>query len=73
MSISQSFQVCDHDFTRFSLIPTVLLKVDIPVSMNGSWYNGQVFVGIKEAVFELSIALRHASELHDILLTETLE
>ena len=55
---------------RFSLIPTVLLKVDIPVSMDGSWYDCQVFVGIKEAVFEPSSALRHASELHDILLTE---
>ena len=70
VSMSQSFQVCDHDFTRFSLIPTVLLKVDIPVSMDGSWYDGQVFVGIKDAVFEPSSALRHACELHDILLTE---
>ena len=70
VSTSQSFQVCDHDFTRFSLIPTVLLRVDIPASMDGSWYDGQVFVGIKEAVFEPSSAFRHASEVHDILLTE---
>ena len=70
VSLSQSFQVCDHDFTRFSLIPTVLLKVDIPSSMDGSWYDGQVYVGVKEAVFEPSSALRHASELHNILLTE---
>ena len=70
VSTSQSFQVCDHDFTRFSLIPTVLLRVDITASMDGSWYDDQVFVGIKEAVFEPSSALRHASEVHDILLTE---
>ena len=70
VSTSQSFQVCDHNFTRFSLIPTVLLRVDIPASMDGSWYDGQVFVGIKEAVFKPSSALRHASEVHDILLTE---
>ena len=70
VSLSQSFQVCDHDFTRFSLIPTVVLRVDIPSSMDGSWYDGQVYVGIKEAVFEPSSALRHASELYNILLTE---
>ena len=70
VSTSQSFQVCDHNFTRFSLIPTVLLRVDIPASMDGSWYDSQVFVGIKEAVFEPSRALRHASEVHDILPTE---
>ena len=35
VSISQSLQVCD------------LLRVDIPASMDGSWYDGQVFVGIK--------------------------
>ena len=40
------------------------------VSMDGSWYDGQMFVGIKEAVFEPSSALRHASELHDILKLE---
>jgi len=49
---------------------TVLLKVDIPVSTDGFWYDGQVFVGIEEMVFETSSTLRHASELHDILLTE---
>ena len=60
-------QVCDHNFTRFSLILTVLLRVD---TLDGSWYEGQVFVGLKEAVFKLSSTLRHASELHHILLTE---
>ena len=58
VSISQSFQVCD------------LLRVDIPASMDGSWYDSQVFVGIKESVFEPSSALKHASKVHDILLTE---
>ena len=48
----------------------MLLRVDIPSSMDGSWYDGQVYVGIKEAMFEPSSALRHASELHNIFLTE---
>ena len=43
---AQSFEVCDLDFTRFSAIPTVLLKIDIPTTMDGSWYEGQVYVGL---------------------------
>ena len=69
VSSTQSFEVCDHDFTRFSAIPTVLLKIDIPTTMDGSWYEGQVYVGLKEAVFEPSSALRHATELYHTLLT----
>ena len=70
VSTAQSFEVCDHDFTRFSLIPTVALQVDIPLTIDGSWYDGQVHVGLKEAVFEPSNALRHATELHNVLMHE---
>ena len=35
VSTAQSFEVCDHDFTRFSLI-----------HIDGSWYEGQVHVGL---------------------------
>lgn len=37
-----SFQVADHDFTRFSVIPSVALLVDIPDKISGSWYDGNV-------------------------------
>ena len=67
VSTSQSFEVCDHDFT---IIPTVALQVDIPLTIDGSWYDGQVHVGLKEAVFEPSNALRHATELHNVLVRE---
>jgi len=53
-----------------SYIPTVLSRVNIPVSIDGYWYDIQVFVDIKVAVYEPSSALRYASTLHDILLTE---
>jgi len=34
VSLTETFEVCDHDFTRFSAIPTVSLVVDIlPVLM----------------------------------------
>ena len=38
------FQVSDHDFTRFSMIPSVPLVVDIPEKISESWYDGQVNV-----------------------------
>ena len=33
-------EVADHDSTRFSLIPSVSLVVDIPDEVSGSWYIG---------------------------------
>ncbi len=48
----------------------MLLNIDIPNSIDGSWYDGQVIAGLKEAVFEKSSAPRHATELHNILLTK---
>ena len=38
------FQVGDHDFTKFSIIPSVILKLDIPDGINVSWYSGNVTV-----------------------------
>lgn len=58
-----SFKVGDHDFTKFSIIPSVTLIVDIPDKIHDSWYRGQVMVGYKDAVFEASSPMRHATEL----------
>ena len=52
--LNQSFQAGDHDFSRFSLIPNVNLEVDIPESIDGSCYQGKVFIGFKDATFEAS-------------------
>jgi hypothetical protein len=38
VSLTESFAVGDHDFTRFSLIPSVVLDVNIRNSFEGSWY-----------------------------------
>ena len=47
------------------------LQIDIPEAIDGSWYEGQVHVGFKYAVFEPSSSLRHLCELYDnILFTE---
>ncbi len=65
--VGSSFEVGDHDFTKYSLIPSVSLIVDIPEDICGSWYSGQVLVGLKEAAFEPSSPMRHAAELGNIL------
>ena len=57
VSMTKSFQVGDHDFTKFSVIPSVVLVLDIPHSISESWYNGKVYVSIKDAVFQPSSSL----------------
>ena len=34
-------QASDHDFTKFGIIPSVALLVDIPDEISGSWYHGE--------------------------------
>lgn len=39
----QVFAVSDYDFTKFSIVPSVTMLIDIPESVNeGSFYRGQV-------------------------------
>ena len=47
VSNHDTFAVGDHDFCKFSLIPSVILLVDIPESIEGSWYAGDVLLGLK--------------------------
>ena len=54
---------------RFSIIPSVVFHLSIHDSFEGSWYTGKVVVGLKDAVFQASSPLRHAAELHSLLLT----
>lgn len=69
VSVSKKFVVSDHDFTKFLLTPSVSFLIDIPASMNGSFYTGTVFVGLKENCFEPSSPLRHMTELEGVLQT----
>ena len=62
------FSVADHDFTKFSIIPSVVLLCDVPDDAEKSFYRGQVYVGIKDSALEPSSALRHSTELSKILL-----
>ena len=69
VSLREVFEVADHDFTRFSIIPSVIFRIDIPDSIDGSWYSGQVRVLLKDAAFQPSSAIRHATELNSWLCT----
>ena len=61
------FLAGDHDFTKFSITPSVVLLTDIPAEISGSWYVGQVYVIFKEGAFEPSSPVRHTTELMNIL------
>ena len=67
VSLQKEFYVGDHDFTKFSLIHSVTFIIDIPATIDGSWYVGEVYIGLKDAVFEPSSPLRHLTELYSIL------
>ena len=62
-----TFEVGDHDFTKFSIILSLTMFVGIPNNIHDSWYRGQVMVGFKDAVFEASSPMRHATELSQTL------
>lgn len=45
------FAVSDHDFTKFSIVPSVTMLIDIPESLEtGSFYRGQVYVRVNYLV-----------------------
>ena len=45
VSQTEEFVIADHDFTRFSIIPSVVLQVNIPDTCEGCWYQGKVMIG----------------------------
>ncbi|CAG2243120.1 unnamed protein product [Mytilus edulis] len=63
----------DHDFTKFSITPSVNLFSEIPDEIEQTFYGGQVFVGVKETAFQSSSPWRHATEMSKILKNSFLE
>ena len=53
----------DHDHTRGSFTPSVILFSQIPCEEGGSFYHGQVDVRLKDSVFTRSNPFLHAAEL----------
>ena len=73
VGLNSSMEVGDHDFTRFSVIPSVCFIVDIPDVVDESWYGGQVVVGVKDSAFEASSPIRHSTELCNIMTSKSLD
>jgi len=67
VSMTKSFQVGDHDFTKFSVILSVMLVLVISHTISDSWYDGKVYIGVKDAVFQPSSPLRHMCELSSVI------
>jgi hypothetical protein len=72
VSKDTTFVVADHDFTKTGIIPSVAMICNIPESINGDFYAGNVHIGLKDPIFQPSSPLRHATELYHILLGEEL-
>ncbi len=67
VSKDKKLVVADHDFTRLSLTPSVAMVIDVPESIEKSFYRGRVFVLLKENAFQPSSPRRHMAELKKIL------
>lgn len=48
-------------------------EVDIPESIDGSFYHGRVDIGLKNSAFQPSSPIRHACELRNILKTRAVQ
>ena len=60
---NQPLTAMDHDQTKCSLTPSVILSCVIPTQTEGSFYSGQASVGLKDSVFEPSNPFWHKTEL----------
>ena len=65
---NEVFRVADHDFSKLSLIPTTILINEVPSTVDGSWYRGTPYVGVKVTALQSSTALRNAREIADCLI-----
>lgn len=63
----KKFSALDHDFTRYSITPSVTMFCHIPDDIDESFYRGSVYVGLKDSSFQPSSANWHAAELSKVL------
>ena len=67
VDLNEKMVIGDHDFTKFTLTSSVNFLIDTPETIEGSFYCGKVFIGLKDSTFEHSSPIRHATELKQIL------
>ena len=66
-AVGPQLEALDHDFHLHGIVPSVAFCVDTPESATDCFYNGQPVVTNK--VTQPSSALRHASEMNDLIRT----
>jgi hypothetical protein len=66
VSKDKKLTVADHDFTRLILTPSVAMIIDVPESIEGSFFR-IVFILFKVNAFQPSSPRRHMAELKKIL------
>lgn len=57
----------DHDFHLCGIVPSLALEVEIPDSIKHSFYQGRIFVTLKDKILQASSPLRHGQELLSII------
>jgi len=62
-------QALDHDFHLHGVVPSVTFVVDLPDDVSGSFFRGHAFVTNKDKITQPSNALRHATEITNLLRT----
>jgi hypothetical protein len=60
----------DHDISKFSIIPSANFFIDIPETVQGSFYMGAPYVTLKDATFQKSSPLRHTVECLHLFYTK---
>ena len=68
---STNLQAGNHDFSVFSITPSVTFMVSIPEEFSISWYTGQVNVLFKDTIFEPSSPSRHSAEVANIFMKDS--
>ncbi|EXX64701.1 hypothetical protein RirG_140310 [Rhizophagus irregularis DAOM 197198w] len=67
VSTNTTLTASDYDFTKLSLTPSVIFFIDVPTTIEDSFYHGNVFVSYKDTVFQPSNAIRHATEFFNAI------
>ena len=65
--LSTTLEALDHDMHKSSLTPNVVLKCDIPDTLDNSFVRGNVYYTVSDSVFQSSSPFRHGVMLKNIV------
>ena len=65
--LSTTLEALDHDLHKSSLTPNIVLKCDIPVTIDRSFVQGNVYYTVSDSVFQSSSPFRHGVMLKHVV------